>query len=165
MSDFFTLFACVSVGFPYSFAPARMADSQFLVLEHKLPGRIGLSEDQIRDWRNAHLAKGTDWLRQGRWIKWTEDGVRRLEAFHAVELNPAPKPPEERWAEVTRCNFPNARIIEVKEVVDADTDWPVRLVRIKPEWRDLYKPRMRIKILTNGEPIATTRRPKGRYQF
>ena len=132
----------------------------FVVLEHKIPQRIGLSEDQIRDWRTTHLTKGTDWERIGRWVKWTEDGVRRLEAFHAVELNPVPQPPEWRDAHVTRCNFPNNKLIEVQEPSGAK-----RLVRIKPEWRDMYKQKMPIKILTNGEPLATTKRPRGRYVF
>lgn len=139
------------------------AVSGFVVLEHQIPSRLGLSADQVRDWRNAHLVKDQDWAKEGRWIRWTEDGVRKLEAFHAVKLNPVPPPPTEHWAEVTRCNFPNTRIIEVK--VEPFNPGKVQLVRIKPDWRDLYKPKMRIKIFTNSEPIATTRRPRTRYVY
>jgi hypothetical protein len=135
----------------------------FTVLEHKLPSQIGLPPEELLRRRNDHLVKGEDWQRIGRWIKWTEGAVQKVLAQIRVEQEQLkPLPPDAQWQDaiVTRCNFPNPRIIEVQEAPGK-----FRLVRIKPEWRDSYKQKMPIKILVNGEPVATTRRPRGRYSF
>lgn len=140
-----------------------MANASFAILEHKLPERIGLPLEEIRVRRNERLVKGEDWERIGRWVKYSEAGLAKLMAQIGVEqLAPAPKPPEWREAVVTRCNFPNKHLIEV-----AEKDGPPRrLVRIPPAWHPSYKQKMAIKILVaDGQAVATTRRPRGRYQF
>jgi len=142
--------------------PTVSDSAQFAVLEHRLPERIGLSLDEIRRRRNDRLEKGTDWERIGRWIKYSQSGIQKLQQELGVpEINPPPKPAEWLDVEVWRCNFPNPRIIECKEF----TTGRLWHVRIHPEWRDRYKPRMKIKILANGERIATTRRPRERYKY
>jgi|GEM_PF-3373225 len=139
-----------------------MQKADFCFLEHHLPERIGLSPDEIRKRRNELLKKGEDWDRVGRWIKYSEGGVRKLKGQVGVaEIKP--EPPKAQWvdAEVTRCNFPNHRIIEVRQF-ETGKLWSVR---IHPEWRDRYRPKMKIQILANGERVATTKRPRERYKF
>ena len=137
-----------------------MNASAFTVLEHKLPERIGLSLNEIVQRRNRDLIQGTDWVRQGRWIKWSEDGLRKFQGqIEVPEINPVPPPPQERQAQITRMNFPNQTLIEVAEF-DGGRKW---LVRVKPEWRSMYRVKQPITILTNGSAIATTRRPRPKF--
>lgn len=139
-----------------------MSDSaQFTVLEHKLPERIGLPLAEIV-MRRRDLIAGTDWLRQGRWIKYSESGVAKLMQQTGVEeLNPPAPDPTRRTVEVHRMNFPNLRVIECREFETGT----LHHVKIKPEWRPMYRPKMKIDIWLGKEALATTRRPKGVYRF
>jgi hypothetical protein len=136
----------------------------FGILEHKLPERLGLSISEIV-LRRRDLEPGTDWVRQGRWIKYSDAGLQKLIAKVAVPsaaLNPEPPGPQLKSVEVHRMSFPNQHIIECREF---DTD-NLYHVRIKPEWRPMYRPRMKIEILLHANNrVATTRRPRGVFRF
>jgi hypothetical protein len=139
-----------------------MADAQFSVLEHKLPERIGLPLEEIRSRRNARLVNGEDWLRIGRWIKYSEAGLAKLQDQVGVtEIKAEPPEPEWRDAVVTRVVFPNPRIIECQEFNGGAKFY----VAIHPDWRRCYRPKMPIKIKVGNERLATTRRPRGVYRF
>lgn len=135
----------------------------FTHLEHKLPNQIGLALTEIILRRSRDFKNGQDWIRQGRWIKWSEEGVQKLKGQIGVPdiLPPAPDPTR-KSVEVLRMNFPNQRIIEVMEFDSGRTFH----VRIKPEWRHMYRPKMKIEAwLREGESVATTRRPKGVFRY
>lgn len=135
--------------------------TDFTVLEHKLPQRLGLSEKEIK-LRRTKLKYGEDWVRQGRWIKYSQNGMTNLLRQTGLEESavPAEKPDEWVLAEVRRCNFFNRRLISVS-LANGD----VKLVRINEQWHDLYRPRMKIQVIKNGEAILKTRRPKSKWVF
>lgn len=136
-----------------------MDASAFTVLEHHLPERIGLPLSEIVV-RRKQMDQGTDWIRQGRWIKYSEGGLRKLQGQVGVaEINPLPAPPEERQGAVTRMNFPNQTLIEVQEF-DTGKIW---LVRIKPDWRDKLRVKWPVKFRTNGEPVGIGLRPRPKF--
>ncbi len=131
----------------------------FTHLEHKLADRLGFSRDEMVN-RRKQLTEGVDWVRVGRWWKYSDAGVAKLQAKLQVEI-PPPKP-DPMWmdAEVVRANFPNPHIISAKLLPSGE----VKVTRISPLWRQLFVPRMRIKVKPDGN-LLTTRKPRKKGWF
>jgi hypothetical protein len=132
--------------------------STFTHLEHKLADQFGLSRSEMAR-RRSGLTEGTDWIRVGRWWKYSPAGVEKLKAqLQVTDL--APVAPD-NWSDavVERANWPNRHIISVKM-----TNGEVKIVRVSPLWQPNFVPRMKIKVKPDGN-MLTTRKPKRRGLF
>ena len=86
------------------------------ILESRLTGRVGLTRDELRAFRQKNLDAKRDWYLKKKRVVWTESGVEKLRAHIAVpEIKTAPAQnaalPEPVTLLVWKSNLTNKRIV------------------------------------------------------
>jgi hypothetical protein len=141
--------------------------TKFVIRSHDLLEQLGLHKDKVRMARKTLLTRGVHWQRIGRVVYFT-DLAARIMLEHFLRDLPIPEPRkvevmEVLIVEVTKADFPNRRVVQVKH---ADGNNHKFLVRVHDSVNFVPGMRFKVRIEAPGEmPIIMGRCPRYRGRW